>query len=204
MRVIRRPAELCGIYPKRLGSNCSKFYKRTRENTMQCIYRIIAVLFVLGLTGCAMAPASAPDAGVVKVSGNVHEIMDVDYRGIFGSEESLIKRGVDQAQEFAAAQGKVAVPIEARIHRVGILADWAWFYYKFSLAAPSSSESHIKFSEITIERDARLSNEFYEVRHKQKAINSYDDLVKLDELRKKGIITEIEFEQQKAKILSKP
>lgn len=98
---------------------------------------IIGTMFTvtLGLSGCSTVTTYAPSTGVAQVSENVYEIMDVDYRGIFGSEESLTKRNIEQAETFASARNKVAVPVLARIHRVGLAADWAWFYYRFSLAA---------------------------------------------------------------------
>lgn len=166
---------------------------------------IIATMFtvVLSLSGCSTVTTYAPSTGVAQVSENVYEIMDVDYRGIFGSEESLIKRNVEQAETFASARNKVAVPVLARIHRVGVLADWAWFYYRFSLAAPSSPEAMRKFADIVVERDARLSDEFYRNRSKEGAITVYDEILKIEELRKRGIITESEFQQQKTKLLNK-
>lgn len=157
---------------------------------------------ILALGGCAAATTSVPSTSVVPVSGSIYEIMDVDYRGIFGSEESLKERNVEQAVAFASERNKVAVPILARIHRVGIMGDWAWFYYKFSLAAPDSPEAIRKFADIVVERDARMSDEFYQSRLKEGKATAYDDLLKLDELRKRGAITESEFQQQKTKLLN--
>lgn len=166
---------------------------------------IFATMFtvVLALSGCATVTTYAPSTGVAQVSESVYEIMDVDYRGAFGSEESLTKRNVEQAETFASARNKVAVPVLARIHRVGVLADWAWFYYRFSLAAPGSPEAMRRFADIVVERDARLSDEFYRNRNKEGAITVYDELLKLEDLRKREIITESEFQQQKTKLLNK-
>jgi hypothetical protein len=164
---------------------------------------IICLIVAAGLAGCAGVTTSVPSTSVVQVSGDIYEIMDVDYRGIFGSEASLKERNVKQAVAFASERNKVAVPILARIHRVGIMGDWAWFYYKFSLAAPDSPEAIRKFADITVERDARLSEEFYRSRQKEGAVIAYDDLLKLEDLRKSGVITESEFQQQKTKILNK-
>jgi hypothetical protein len=169
---------------------------------MHWILSMILVV-ALSLGGCAAVTTSVPDVGVTNISENIYEIMDVDYRGIFGSEASLISGNVGKAETFASTHNKIAVPILARIHRVGMMGDWAWFYYKFSLADPDSSEANIKFEDIVVERDARLSEEFYQNRHKEGASNVYDDLLKLDVLKKKGIISDSEFQQQKAKILNK-
>ena len=60
-----------------------------------------------------------------------------------------------------------------------------------------------RFADIVVERDARLSDEFYRNRHKEGTISVYDEILKLEELRKREIITESEFQQQKTKILNK-
>ena len=82
------------------------------------------------------------------------------------------------------------------------MADWAWFYYKFSVVTLGPSEAPKKFEDITVERDARLSDEFYRDRHKTGAAQGLDELVKLEDLRKKGILSDAEFLQQKTKILN--
>ncbi len=169
---------------------------------MRWIFATIVVV-TLGLGGCAGVTTSVPSTSVVQVSEDIYEIMDVDYRGIFGSEASLKERNFQQAVAFASERNKVAVPILARIHRVGIMGDWAWFYYKFSLAAPDSPEATRKFADIIVERDARLSEEFYKSRQKEGSVTAYDDLLKLDDLKKRGVITESEFQQQKTKLLNK-
>lgn len=167
------------------------------------IFLVGAGTFFIIISGCATVPDNVPDEEVLHVDGSVYEILDVDRRGIFGSESSLIDSVVSQANEFAAAKGKVATPLMARIHRVGILADWAWFYYKFSLVEKGVPEANRKLDDIEIERDPRLAGEFYLSRHKVGQKNSYDELIRLDELRKRGIITDAEFSHQKNLILKK-
>ena len=99
----------------------------------------------------------------------------------------------------------VASPISARIHRVGILADWAWFYYKFDIVAPGSPESYRNMTDIKIVRDARLASEFYTERNQaSEAIEQHDvysEIKNLDKLRKEGLITSEEFESKKKQIL---
>jgi len=163
--------------------------------------RLALVGFVALLAACATVEESTPDEEIMQVSGNVYELLDVDRRGIFGSESSLIATVVKQADDFAAAQGKVASPLAARIHRVGILGDWGWFYYKFALVDKGTPESQRNMTDITIERDARLARDFFVNRHKAEASSPYDELLKLDDLRKRGVITEAEFNAQKTKIL---
>ena len=156
-------------------------------------------LFIV--SGCASVVDSIPDEQILNISGNVYEIIDVDKRGIFGSESSLIDGVVNQANEFAETKNQVANPLAARIHRVGILGDWAWFYYKFALVDKNTPDSFRKLTDITIERDARLSTEFYINRHKTEVKSVSEEIVKLDELRKKGLLTDAEFTAQKKRLL---
>lgn len=165
------------------------------------INSIILTIFVFGFSGCASVTDSIPDEQILHISGDTYEIIDVDKRGIFGSEASLIEGVVDQANEFAETKGKVANPLAARIHRVGILADWAWFYYKFALVNKNTPDAYRKLTDITIERDARLSAEFYINRHKTEIKSISEEIIKLDELRKKGLLTDAEFSAQKKRLL---
>lgn len=160
---------------------------------------LAVILIMLGLTACA---AHVPNIEFKEVSANVYELTDEDFRGVFGSESSLIERNLLYVDEFASSRSKVPVPIEARIHGVGpCCANWAWFNYKFTLAEPNSPEAQKKFSDIVAVRDERWSGVFQN-RHNEKSEGRYNDLLQLDELRKKGIISEAEFNEQKTKILN--
>ena len=166
---------------------------------------VIPFIMAMMIFGCASVTDVVPDEEVVLVSGNVYEILDVDHRGIFGSEDSLKDYVFKQADSFAKNQGKVAIPVAARIHRVGILGDWAWFYYKFELVDEGTPESFRNITDIQIVRDARLAPEFYLDRHKgdQAEKSVYGEITQLDELRKKGLLTDVEFDEQKKRILER-
>lgn len=156
---------------------------------------------MLTISACSTVTETAPNDGISQVSGDVYEIFKTDYRGIFGSETSLIDGVVSEANDFAISKSKVAIPVSAKIHRVGILADWAWFYYKFSIVEKSNPLSARKFSDITIERDARLAPEFYKQRHMQDRGNVYNQIDKLNDLRERGLINDAEFQKEKAILL---
>jgi hypothetical protein len=160
---------------------------------------LASVLF----SGCATVPDSVPDEEILHVTANVYEVLDVDRRGIFGSEASLMNSVIRQAEKFASSKGKVVSPISARVHRVGILADWAWFYYKFELVDSSDPKSMRNISDIEIVRDVRLANEFYINRDKLEKSAIYNELLQLDDLRKKGILTDDEFSRRKNILISK-
>jgi len=174
------------------------------------MYKLFFICIFSFISGCSVVTETAPDTGVLLIGENVYEIMDTDYRGIFGSENSLMDRNLKKVERFSLERNMVAVPLEARIHRVGILADWAWFYYKFKLVEPIKSKDELKFSDITVQRDARLSEEFYKSRNIKignvsttpQKVDIYDELLRLNELKEKGILTEAEFTQEKTKLLN--
>jgi len=152
---------------------------------------------------------TVPDEEVTHVSGNVYELMDVDYRGIFGGAESLINSVYSQADKFAREQGKVASPVAARLHRVGwglnADEDWGWFYYKFALVDPGTPEAMKNASDFGFVRDNRYAFIFYPNRHQiqdnTKQADIYGEIRKLDELRKDGLLTDEEFEANKKRVL---
>ncbi|WP_207951933.1 SHOCT domain-containing protein [Pseudomaricurvus alcaniphilus] len=166
--------------------------------------KILGFLAILMLFGCASVTEQVPDEQVLLISGNVYEILDVDRRGIFGGEASLQKSVLRQADKFASEKGKVASPLAARIHRVGILGDWAWFWYKFELVDQGAPESYRNMTDIDIVRDARLSTEFFMERHNEvQKMDVSGEIRSLDKLRQDGLITDSEFEEQKRKILDR-
>jgi hypothetical protein len=62
------------------------------------------------------------------------------------------------------------------------------------------------FSRTPVKREADSSVEIRKdvnIRSDRKASSVYDELLKLDELRKRGVINNAEFEAQKAKLLGK-
>ena len=56
---------------------------------MICSIKTIAISISILLTGCATVTDVVPDEKILNVTGNTYEIIDVDYRGIFGSENTL-------------------------------------------------------------------------------------------------------------------
>ncbi len=169
------------------------------------IYCILfSVLVLVSMTACSTTSSHTPHKGIAQYSANVYALMDYDFRGIFGSEESLIERNLLFVDEFALERAKLAIPVEARIHGVGVAANWAWFYYKFALVEPNSPEANKKFSDIVVERDERWGVEFETTFISHKTAGEFEKLMEVYEQKKKGSITEAEYEQQKLKILTGP
>lgn len=65
---------------------------------------------------------------------------------------------IRDANRFAERQGKVAVPVAAKEHPMGILADWASYDYQFKLVDKDSPESRTPM--IMVQTNAVRSGEF--------------------------------------------
>jgi hypothetical protein len=114
----------------------------------------IPILFSLSaliLSGC-----SNPSA--VQVSPGVYVLGRADHGGIFGNKDSLKASVIQDANRFAEKQGKVAIPLAAKEHPVGILADWATYEYTFKLVDRNDPEARIP--KILVLADTRTSSEF--------------------------------------------
>ena len=97
-------------------------------------------LIIIGLAASFTAGCKNP--GVVQVSPNTYMLSREDHGGIFGSQSALKAGVIRDANAFAEKQGKVAVPISAKEHGVGILADWAKFELTFKVVDRNDPEAH--------------------------------------------------------------
>jgi hypothetical protein len=96
----------------------------------------MACLLTLALLGCASVP------GPIQISPDTYIISREDHRGIFGSLASLKAEVIREANEFAAKQGKVAVPISAHETPLGNgPAQWASFEYQFRVVDRNDPEA---------------------------------------------------------------
>ncbi len=107
-----------------------------------------------------------------------------------------------EAEEFAESKGKVAVVrhIQEEPMRPG---QFASIEYTFWVLDKSDADAHRE--DLHKEAD-HISEQHVKVELKQDAPvqkkDMYEQLIKLDDLHKRGILTDAEFEQQKQKLLS--
>ena len=78
------------------------------------------------LVGCA-------NPGVVKVAPDTYMLAREDHGGIFGNPSAMKEEVYRDANIFAEKQNKVAIPISATSHPVGVLGDWATFEWIFKI-----------------------------------------------------------------------
>ena len=133
---------------------------------------LLTAAILLGLlSGCQ-------SSGIVQTSPDTYKVSQKSAGGIFADTASLRDEVIQQANEFAASKGKIAVPISTHSSHP-IVGGLPSFEYEFRLAdkaptAPVLTDTHVDL---------------------------HDEILKLDDLRKKGLITEAEFESQKQKLL---
>jgi hypothetical protein len=160
---------------------------------MKRLCSIVAILLV----GCA-------NPSVVELSPDTFLLSREDHAGIFGSASALKAGVISDANAFAASRGKVAIPISAHETPVGVMGKWAKFEYQFRVVDKNDPEvrrtSLVPRPDMVIEKTEKISAD---IRTKDQSTKDvYTELIKLDDLRKRGILTEVEFEAQKRKLLS--
>lgn len=128
---------------------------------------------------------SKPD--ITPVSPDVYMITEDDVSP-WASLSAMKASAFQRVNAFAESKGKVAITVDQREYPRS-LGQFPHFEYKFKLVNKDSQEA----------RSGSSGQNSYVTTEKSKDI--YSELIKLDELKKKGILTEAEFETQKKKIL---
>ncbi len=160
----------------------------------------IFITTFLCLVGCA-------NPSVVQLSPDTYMLIKEDHAGIFAFNRNQVKIDtINEANAFAKNQGKIAIPISMKDHPVGILGDWASFEYQFKVVDKNDPEARrtslVPRADVVIDKTEKVSIDVNTKDQSERSMDVYLELIKLDDLRKKGIISDVEFEAQKKKILS--
>jgi len=149
------------------------------------------LFILLFLAGCS-------NPGVVQLSPDTYILYGVDKGGIFGNSARLKANVIREANAFAASMGKVAVPISSAETPM-FPGHFATFEYQFRVI--SSEDPEYKRSGQFIDRGSKSSLGVTVKSERNDSENVYSELIKLEDLRQRKIITEVEFEAQKKKLL---
>ncbi|MGO9623252.1 MAG: SHOCT domain-containing protein [Steroidobacteraceae bacterium] len=156
------------------------------------------LLLFFAIAGCAANP------GIVQMSPDTYLLSREDKGGIFGNASAMHAAVIDEANKFAASKGKVAIPITTHETAMGP-GHFATFDYQFRLVDPNSPDAKstpmIQRPDVVVQQNENKSVEVHSTTVPPKP-DVYTELLKLDDLRKKGIITDEEFQAQKAKLLA--
>ena len=152
---------------------------------------------VLSLLACA-------NAGVVQVAPDTYILSKQDNAGIFGNFARFKTEVIQEANDFAKAKGKVAIPGTMN-ETTAAPGRFATFQYQFRLVDandPSAQRVTLtKQPDLLIESTNRTTADVNVRTQSQSNTDLYAELLKLDDLRKRGILTDAEFEAQKKKLL---
>ena len=161
---------------------------------------IFLSIIIIFLVGC-----SNPE--IIKLSPDTYMLFREDHRGVFGSPSSLKAGVISDANKFAEKQGKVAIPISSHFKPMGIgPAQWAEFEYQFRVV--NKNDPEVKRTSLTPKVNVvieKKENSTADIKIEEKTKTTkdlYSELIKLDDLLKKGIITDKEFDARKKKILN--
>ncbi|MBL4711143.1 MAG: SHOCT domain-containing protein [Gammaproteobacteria bacterium] len=145
----------------------------------------ILIVSIIFLISCA-------SSDVKQLSDDTYVLSREDHGDFFSGSDSLSKAVISDANAFAEKQGKVAVEVSSHATAKGEgTSKWASFEYKFLVVDENDP----------LAKKAVLGENKNDTIEQPK--DSYTELLQLDDLRKKGILTEDEFQTEKAKILSR-
>jgi len=120
----------------------------------------------------------------------------------------LKARVVREANEFAESKGMIAVPYASKENASSNLFVIHSLEYQFRVLDKNDPEARkggglIPRADFVFEKNERSSQHIVTEDVTAKTPDLYSELTKLDDLRKRGIITDAEFETQKQKLLNR-
>lgn len=150
------------------------------------------------LVGCS-------NPGIVQVSPDTYLLAREAHGGIFASSTALKAGVIQDANAFAESQGKVAIPISAKEKPMGNgPAQWASFEYQFRVVDkddPAVRRTQMVHNPNVIIQKADPDDVSPRQGDKNGTKDLYSELLKLEDLKKRGLLNDAEFEAQKKKLL---
>lgn len=156
--------------------------------------RTAALIIAIGtLVGCA-------NPGIIKISPDTYLLAREAHGGIFASSTALKAGVIRDANAFAAGQGKVAMPISAKEKPMGNgPAQWASFEYQFRVV--DKDDPAVRRTQLVHNPNVVIQKTDPDAGEQGGTKDLYSELLKLEDLRKRGLLTDAEFEEQKKTLL---
>ena len=166
---------------------------------MEFLVRWIALASgCLLLLGCA-------NPGIVQLSPDTYMLARTDKGGIFGNASAMKADVIREANAFAASQGKVAIPLATNETPMRPGQNFASYEYQFRVVDASDPEARrtslVPRPNVVIEKTEKTTLDVRTKDTTDKPKDVYAELIKLDDLRKRGILSEAEFDAEKKKLL---
>lgn len=163
---------------------------------------IVCLLALWGLLATAPAYAAKPE--IVQVSPDTYLVTIQNKAGIFGSLPRTRQRAIAAANAFAAERGMTAIPVSMESTPAGGPGQWPTVEYQFRVV-PEGDPEHQRTAlvpgpDTTVQVDVRTDGPTAPATADPKP-DLYSELIKLDDLRTRGILTEAEFQEQKERVL---
>lgn len=153
-------------------------------------------LLAAALAGCA-------NPGIVPMSQDTFMLTKADRAGIFGNAAALKAEVIQEANAFAASKGKAAVPIASNETPMAP-GRFASFEYQFRLVDSTDPAARggalLPRPNTVIENTGKTT---VEVRTEPVKHDVYTELLKLDDLHKRGVLTDAEFAAEKQRLLAR-
>ncbi len=159
---------------------------------------VLPFLAVALLAGCS-------NPGIVQVSPDTYLLAREAHGGIFASSTALKAGVIQDANAFAESQGKVAIPISAKEKPMGNgPAQWASFEYQFRVVEkddPAVRRTQLVHNPNVVIQKADPDDVSPRQVDKSGTKDLYSELLKLEDLKKRGLLNDAEFDTQKKKLL---
>jgi len=166
---------------------------------------IILILSVASIGGCSSISTLSTDE-IVRVSPDTYMLRVEDHAGIFAFNRGKMKAtALKKANAFAESKGKIAVPVYLKEHPVGVLGDWASVEYQFRVISENDIEARRTSlkprADFVVDKNINIKGKVETRNSSDRKPDLYNQLIKLNDLRSKGILTESEFIKQKELLL---
>jgi hypothetical protein len=144
---------------------------------------------------------------VVQMAPDTFSISQTDHGGIFGNAGKMRTKVIQEANDFAQSKGKVAVMKYIHETPMVVAHNFASIEYTFWVLDKDDADAR----RISVHQDANVRVQIEQRPTTPAAAQSspgptkpdlYSELTKLDDLHKRGILTDAEFEQQKQRVLA--
>lgn len=164
------------------------------------------LIFMLGVISIVTIVTGCANPGIVPLSPDTYMLSRTDKGGIFGNASAMKADVIREANEFAASQGKIAIPLSMEVTPLIVGTRFASVEYQFRVVEKNDPEARrvnlVPRPDVVIEKTEKTSIDVKTKDQTDRPKDMYAELLKLDDLRKRGILSEAEFEAQKKKLLS--
>lgn len=155
------------------------------------------ILFIFTIVAAAVNCAwAASDVSPIKPLGNGTYSITVSSRNLFSRDtEALKARALQEATQFCAKDGKkpkiISVSADKSLFLVGDFTQATLTFKALDVGDPELASQQTTLAGPLAVPASPATEQLY------------SDLIRLDDLHKKGILTDAEFEAEKKKILSR-